>query len=166
MRFLRRNWSDASFTLIPENERMTDAEKQGKILVQQNIDGSEYRIRITGKADLRVESADSKYIVDFKTGRAKAEQLIFYEWLYYLLDDPTTESQLKSVIWLILQMRVDDSIKIKDEKRKKYLENISEALTACFEYGYRLAAKSTDRSVMRDISRSDLYLPGVHNETL
>ena len=165
VRFLRRNWSDASFTLIPESERMTDAEKQGKILVQQNIDGSEYRIRITGKADLRVESADSKYIVDFKTGRAKAEQLIFYEWLYYLLDDPEAESQLTSVIWLILQMRVDDSIKIKDQKRIKYQENISQALSACFEYGYRLAAKSTDRSVMRDVSRSDLYLPGVHNET-
>jgi hypothetical protein len=165
-RFLRRIWSDTPFTLIPEEERMSEAEKKGKILLRHSFAGQEYRIRIAGKADLRIESSGSKYIVDFKTGRAKAEQLIFYEWLYYLLDNPESEPELKSLIWMILQMRIDDKTQTSSKKRGSYLENIAEALSACLTQGYRLAGKSTDRLVLRDVSRSDLYLPGVHHEAL
>ncbi|HRX77209.1 MAG TPA: hypothetical protein P5342_07080, partial [Candidatus Cloacimonadota bacterium] len=166
LRFVRKRWSDRTFTLIPEQEKMSEAERQRKILVECLWQDQSYRILIRGKADLRIESSGIKSIVDFKTGQGNTEQLIFYEWLYYLLEHPELESELDSCFWMIFEMAESSKAKSSARARNKYLENISQALLQCLEHGYLLATKSDDRKLMRELSRSDLYLPGVHDASL
>ncbi|HPF08268.1 MAG TPA: PD-(D/E)XK nuclease family protein [Candidatus Cloacimonadota bacterium] len=166
LRFVRKRWSDRTFTLIPEQEKMSEAERQRKILVECLWQDQSYRILIRGKADLRIESSGIKSIVDFKTGQGNTEQLIFYEWLYYLLEHPELESELDSCFWMIFEMAESSKAKSSARARNKYLENISQALLQCLEHGYLLATKSEDRKLMRELSRSDLYLPGVHDASL
>lgn len=166
LRFLRKRWSNVPFTLIPEQDTMSDEERKRKVLTQHTWQQETYRVLIRGKADLRIESGDSKCIVDFKTGGANAEQLMFYEWLYYLLEGPELEPEVQSFFWMILDMRISDKAQTNAKKRNAYLENISAALATALEHGYLISRKSADRKIMCELSRSDLYLPGVHNARL
>lgn len=165
-RFLRKRFSDTPFTLIPEEASMSEAERRFKTLTELCWQDATYRIQIRGQADLRIESPGLKCIVDFKTGAANATQLIFYEWQYYLLEDPALDPELVSYFWMILDMRVADTAQTSSKKRLAYLEDINAALAECLECGYQIAAKSADRLSMRELSRSDLYLPGAYHETL
>lgn len=165
-RFLKRQLYGKTYDLIPEEEMMTDAERIFKPLLEMNIDDEIYQICIRGKADLRIETLDTKYIIDFKTGSASAEQLIFYEWVYYLLENPDLSDTVKSMIWLILDSRIDSKVKTSDKARSEYRMRIMDSLQQCIYQGYGLSKKAADRISLKNISRSDLYNPGVQDETL
>ncbi|MDD4099610.1 MAG: PD-(D/E)XK nuclease family protein [Candidatus Cloacimonetes bacterium] len=159
-RFLKRRWQGIPFTMIPEEEYMRSDEKRYKLLTQCGEGADNYQVLIHGKADLRIESDRLRCIVDFKTGSANVEQLIFYEWIYYLLENPGLEDQVQSWFWLILDMKASDTTSRMPQKRAKYLGDVHSALEACLMGAYTLAATGTGRQQMREISRSDLYLPG------
>lgn len=158
--YLKKRIQDGGFSLIPEDAVKGNLEKR---LLVHKYAGREYQIVLRGRADLRIETPQKLYIVDFKTGSAYSEQLIFYEWLYYLLDNPELAEQIESSFWKILEMEIaSESSSIK--KRDSYLESIVNALTANFESGYGMARTVQDRANYQEISRSDLYKKGGEND--
>jgi len=165
-RFMRKKFAHGPFVLIPENEEHGYRDNKRSELLQYQYKDELFKIIISGRADLRIEDKKSKCIVDFKTGGANKEQLIFYEWLYYLLDYPDEQEVVQSYFWLILDMKIDQKAKSTDRSRERYLQNIQSALALCLGHGFCLAQSSTERHKMKELSRSDLYLPGVHDATL
>jgi len=151
------------FCLIPEEEYMTDAERYYKTLLSFG-DNQQYVLKIRGKADLRISTSNTDYIVDFKTGQADMGQLIFYEYLYYLLDpiypggsetDPPPRT-LTSLFWMILDARRDGE-NITENKRKAWLDKLSVMLEDCLASGYGLGSRTADRERLKQITRADLW---------
>ncbi|MDD3534616.1 MAG: PD-(D/E)XK nuclease family protein [Candidatus Cloacimonetes bacterium] len=158
--YLKKRIKDGAFTLIPEDTLKGNLEKT--LLIHKYAD-RDYQIVLRGRADLRIETPQKHYIVDFKTGGAYNEQLIFYEWLYYLLDDPELAEEVESSFWKILEMEIaGESSNAK--KRDGYLESIVNALTENFSAGYGMARTVQDRANYQEISRSDLYKRGGEND--
>ena len=143
-----------SFRLIPEAAYSTREERIDKILLSFG-ERDRYRLGIHGKADLRVCLPDRDYIVDFKTGQADAEQLIFYEYFYYRLD-PEYKNQLNSLFWMVLDAR-RDSENITDKKREAWIAKLRAVLEDCLNYGYGIGSKASDREHLKAITRADLW---------
>ncbi|MCB5253862.1 MAG: PD-(D/E)XK nuclease family protein [Candidatus Cloacimonadaceae bacterium] len=163
-RFFLHRLGRGSFTLIPESRFMSKVEQQYKELCRIEHQERIYRVMIRGKADLRIESPQGKIIVDFKTGSAHASQLIFYEYFYYLLENPQLEAELSSYFWQILDMRIDYKNQVTAKKREQYISDISQSLKDCLEQGYGIATKAEHRGILQEITRSDLYLTGGIND--
>jgi hypothetical protein len=155
--YLEYRLKGLGFNLIPEQERMTDYERAGKELILVSRADGDYRLRIRGKADLRIECPGTYYIIDFKTGGKDDDQLIFYEWLYYLLDPDWQSCLLTSVFWMLFKQEAE-SKPHDDKKRQAWRSKVEEAFTASLASGYRLGRKAGDREELRAISRADLYL--------
>ena len=152
--WLEPNLYGYSFRLIPEQERMTNEEWQYKTLLSFGPQG-EYKLEIHGKADLRISLPGQDFIVDFKTGKGDAEQLIFYEYFYYRLD-PEYQNQLNSLFWMILDAR-RDSENLSDKKRQSWRDGLIQILDQCLSSGYGLGTKATDRERLKQITRADLW---------
>jgi RecB family exonuclease len=113
---------------------------------------------LRGRADLQVETSAGKIcIFDYKTGAVNypkvkryLNQLIFYETLYYLLDDPQKQEVLDSAIYFIeakeLKRKKKNDLDVKTE-----LENMVETI---LEKGYPLLAKKAEYEDV-DITRRD-----------
>nr|MDK2850384.1 hypothetical protein [Candidatus Cloacimonadota bacterium] len=157
-RFLSWYLKDSEFTLIPEEEYMTYKEEHYQILTIVKHDNVEYTVKIRGKADLRIETPSIRIIVDFKTGRATEDQLIFYEYFYYLISDMQLKERLRSYIWQILDMSIDPCSKKVPASRDGYPQKIANALQSCLENGYMIAQKSQGKLTLQSISRSDLWI--------
>ena len=153
--FLEPRLKGISFQLIPEEEFMTREESEGRELVQVLHAGRACSIWIHGKADLRVECPEFNYIVDFKTGNGDDEQLIFYEWLYYLLDEAWSGKELRSQFWLVFK-RETGGRKITDKRRQDWRESLGDVLANCLEHGFALGKKAGDRELLARITRADL----------
>jgi hypothetical protein len=163
-RFLRHHLAQTSFTLIPEQRTMSREEQDYKELCRVKQDSQQYQVLIRGRADLRIETPDALYIVDFKTGSAHEEQLIFYEWFYYLIQDPSLQAKLHSYFWQILDMRIDSKHRVSDQKRERYFFAISESLSRCLQEGFHIAQKSKYKGILKEITRSDIYLEGAQHD--
>ena len=163
-RFFLYELGRGSFTLIPEGRFMSEIEQIHKELCQVSHDEQIYRVMIRGRADLRIETPTRKIILDFKTGAAHAHQLIFYEYFYYLIENPQLEAELSSYFWQILDMGIDTDNKVTANKREQYLSEIGQSLKACLAEGYGLAKKAAHRGILQEITRSDLYLMGGTND--
>ncbi len=161
--FLAPNLQGLAFRLIPEEEFMTEQESQGRKLVQLEHAGKDYSLWVRGKADLRIESPELNYIVDFKTGQSDSDQLIFYEWLYYLLDEAWDGRELKSTFWLVFK-RETEGKGITDKSREDWRQGLTEALAECLEQGFALGKKAGDREKLTRITRADLFRAGQGGE--
>ena len=163
-RFIHHELRGSSFTLIPEGRYMSDEERIYKELCQISHDEQIYRIMIRGRADLRIETPTRKIILDFKTGSAHVNQLIFYEYFYYLIENPALEEELSSYFWQILDMSIDSKNSVTQKKREQYIPEINQGLLDCLEQGYGIAKKSESKGILQEITRSDLYLAGGKND--
>ncbi len=143
-------------TLIPENERMTDKEKQFKLLIKPEETAHAVSISIRGRADLRLETKAKRFIIDFKTGDSDKLQLLFYMWSYYLIDQPELESDVRAAIYKLL----DKQLKWLDYDTKwvpsLLREKLTEALDAIVADGYTPATDAKTGRYYIDITRADL----------
>ena len=144
------------FVLIPESERMTEEEKKPKKLLDIEHLGITYSLYLRGKADLRIETKTENFIIDFKTGESSKEQLIIYEWVYYLILDALGDKSLSSHICKILEQE-SNPVDIDDKKRQNYYDKIKAGLSTILSQGFGLSAKTSDRQQYTAITRSDLY---------
>lgn len=154
--WLRSRIKNRCFELIPENieDKWTDqpVKDLGEVIQAE----TSYGIQARGRADLRIEMEQEALIIDFKTGGKDINQLIIYEWLYYLMDDLIPEDSISSIFWMILEAEAS-SDKINPEKRKALRTNILETLSAILAQGYYQGKKATDRQRLKSITRADLY---------
>jgi hypothetical protein len=154
-KWLKQNLQNCSFTLIPEEEKMTGQERRYRVLGTVNVSDKEYGVALHGKADLRIETETEAMIIDFKTGNRDVRQLIIYEWVYYLLDGIVPEDRLKSIFWNILDTK-EMRDNISPEKREKLKIEILETFVDCLQNGYGQGRKGADRQRLLHISRADL----------
>lgn len=154
--FLLPNLQNSPFELLPEEEELKDDEKKHKELVSLDHKGIRYSIRIRGKADLRIECPHENFIVDFKTGAYDSDQLIFYEWFYYLLENDFSGKALRSTFWMILK-QVPGGRPITDAMREKWKEEIRQALADCLDSGFTLGKAAKDRIELAGVTRADLF---------
>ena len=103
-----------------------------------------------------METAAENFIIDFKTGEGKKEQLIIYEWVYYLLLDALGDKSLSSQICNILQQESKPA-DIDARQREAYKDKLYLGLSTIFQTGFGLSTKTTDRSQYPAITRADLY---------
>lgn len=163
-RFLRLRLANQSFTLLPERRYMSEEELDYKKLCETEYEGQSYQVYIRGRADLRIETPSTRIILDFKTGSAHEEQLMFYEWFYYLINDPSLQGRISSYFWQILDMHIDSEHTVNDAKRAKYLATIVDSLNTCLASGYKIAEKSQYKRILQPITRSDIYLEGASHD--
>lgn len=156
-RFLEPYLAGKQFELIPEGSRPVDEEHYKLLTTINNLD-QDYHLKIKGRADLRINTPAKRYIVDFKTGSADATQLIFYEWYYELIDHPDRENMMESYFWMMLERRINSKETVKPISRKRFATDIGEQLLKCMESGYGVGKRSSDRDIMKNITRSDLIL--------
>lgn len=161
--FLTTKLAGRKFKLIPEAKYSSAEENNPKFLAEAEKQDIHYRISIKGRADLRIESDPQKMIIDFKTGNASVEQLIFYEWFYYLLTNPAEHEHLKSLFWMIFD-KCKGKETTNETKRSKYMNEITSSLEMCLNEGFWIGVKSADRKWLKEITRSDLYIAGVEDE--
>ncbi len=160
--FLLPKLGTRQFRLIPEEERVDLTDEDYRILLRESLDGNEYLLRIRGIADLRVESPEENIIVDFKTGSHHEDQLHFYEWYYYLLDEEYDSTPLSSSFWMILEHKTED--KTDPAKRDKWRERMRSCLIRCLDSGYPQGTNAQNRRELRNITRADLYRPPTGGE--
>lgn len=169
----RLHLSHKTLKVIPEKTFVTASEPEYKTLFQANENPLGIKIRIRGRADLRIEVPEERrfYIFDYKTGKAEKEQLIFYELFYYLLEKPELWSNVSSYLFKVLTHEVDELRESgssrkwsggKEELIRKYQEEIVLALADLKDRGFSLPDKKTAMSTMAEISRKDLFLTQVH----
>lgn len=145
------------FDLLPEQETMTDAEKEYRELALFGPDNNQRGVRIHGKVDLRIETSDLNVIIDFKSGRSMdSGQLIFYEYFYYLLDPDYDNTSLKSLFWSILDFKENED-NSNEAKRSKWKDGIVQTLEECLERGFFIAKAAKNRQIMPGITRADIY---------
>ena len=147
---------DQAFTLIPETDTMTEEEQKPRKLLELDYQGQSYSLCIRGKVDLRIETAGENFIIDFKTGEGKKEQLIIYEWVYYLLLDALGDKSLSSHICQILEQE-SEPMNITDKQRETYKEKLRQALSNILQLGFGLSPRTTDRNQYPALTRADLY---------
>ncbi|HNQ43143.1 MAG TPA: PD-(D/E)XK nuclease family protein, partial [Candidatus Cloacimonadota bacterium] len=160
--FILKRLKGQRFRLIPEEKRSTIEELTPKQLTTAERDGATYRLSIKGRADLRIETEKHKLIIDFKTGGASVEQLIFYEWFYYLIDAPDSADELESLFWLIFDKTRGKEF-TDSKKRAKYYDVIHNSLIQCLEKGYQQGIRAEDRKWLKEITRADLQTVGVED---
>ncbi|MBP7309672.1 MAG: PD-(D/E)XK nuclease family protein [Candidatus Cloacimonetes bacterium] len=156
--WLRHKIYRKSFQLIPESVEARWADDPSKCLGEVIHAARPYSIRVKGRADLRIEMDNEALIIDFKTGGKDINQLILYEWLYYLLDGLIPEENISSVFWMILDAEPSKE-KISPDKRQALLAKILETLSTSLAMGYLQGQKATDRQRLKSITRADLYQP-------
>ncbi len=154
--FLKPRLQEVSFRLIPEEEFMTKEESEGRKLVCVTHGDRDYSLWIHGKADLRVECPELNYIVDFKTGNGDDGQLIFYEWLYYLLDEAWQGKELQSLFWLVFSQETGGK-KITDKRRQDWREGLEDSFKDVLDRGFTLGKKAGDREKLAAVTRADLF---------
>lgn len=154
--YLHPTLKSGPYRLIPEDLKTTKDETDAKLLHTVTHQGKKYSLLIRGRADLRIECPDKYYIIDFKTGSYEVDQLIFYEYFYYLIDSEHQDAKLESRFWEILNQKMADKAS-SPLKRTQWLDRTREAFATRLAEGFGLAKKAADRQYLIRISRADLY---------
>lgn len=169
----RIHLSQKSLQVLPEKAYSTVAEPVYKILFQPDENPLAIKIRIRGRADLRIEVPEERrfYLFDYKTGAFEKEQLIFYELFYYLLEKPELLSQVYSYFYQVLENRVVELRDFwpsrtggtrKEDLIQKFREDVITALADIKDRGFSLPDKKTALTTLAEISRKDLFLAQLH----
>lgn len=156
-RFLSFQLQNKAFELFPEGSRPED-ERYYKEICKLEFAGKTYSIQIKGRADLRILTDETRYIIDFKTGSADSGQLVFYEWYYDLIDHHERAADLRSYFWMVLDRELNSKDIVRAAKRDSFAANIQASLLNCFNSGYNIGKKSSDRHLLKSISRSDIFV--------
>ena len=162
--FLSTNLADKVFTLFAESGIYDDNLTQEHLLpLPPDNQESEIKVILRGRSDLRIETDDKKFIVDFKTGRNPDKgQLLFYEWLYYRWQQE--DMDISPIFWIINDNKIIEKTKYDDAN--KWRNTIYETLHKCRAEGYKLPKTVTQLKQLKRITRADLYRPkqGGNNE--
>lgn len=148
--WLKVNLAGTSFEFIPEK---SNEKPQYKELLRFG-DDEEYSLQIGGRADLRIQTPEKDYIVDFKTGSTDRDQLIFYEYFYHRLD-PQYTKVISSLFWKILDAVADED-KDKDKYVDQWKTRVENTLQACLETGYQTGVSLKDKELSQAITRTEL----------
>jgi len=143
-------------TIIPETDSMTDVERQYKLLIKKEDTEQNIGIAIRGRADLRLETKEKRFIIDFKTGEADKLQLLFYVWSYYLIEQPELAAKVRSAIYKLMEKQLtwlDYEAKWTPAILPRTLK---EALESIISDGYNPATDAKNKRYYLDITRADV----------
>ncbi|MCB5246080.1 MAG: PD-(D/E)XK nuclease family protein, partial [Candidatus Cloacimonetes bacterium] len=153
-----------NFTLYVETGKYEEnLTKENPLPLESESKENQVQVILRGRSDLRIEAANQKIIVDFKTGRnPNRNQLYFYEWLYYRYIQE--DMDIFSTFWIIS----DNETKYKSSKDSalKWRNKVYTTLANCMAEGYTLGRTLGQLKQLKRITRADLYRPnkGVNNE--
>lgn len=152
--WLRENLRGKVFMLLPEEEGDKRTTGGYKTLLCFGPD-DDYTLKIRGRADLRIHTDAHDYIIDFKSGGDDINQLIFYEYYYFLIDYDNSD-RLKSLFWKLKEAQTKGE-SIDDKKRKAWVQSLKDLLTQCLISGYGIGNRVEDRKKLEKITRADLW---------
>jgi hypothetical protein len=144
---------------LPGNGWLQVMPETGKATEKLVTEHEDVKIFLRGRADLQIETSAGKIcIFDYKTGAVNyskvkryLNQLVFYETLYYLLDEPQKREVLNSAIYFIeakeLKRKKNNKLDVKAE-----LKNMVEII---LKQGYPLLSQKAEYEDV-DITRRDL----------
>jgi hypothetical protein len=112
-------------------------------------------IKIKVRADLRVESQDSKVIIDYKTGSGSDDQLLIYERYYY-----ENFNDVKSAIFSFFDKKFDKEIKsnVREKKFEKLTNKFEKIFAKIQIEGFSIPNKNYKLYDNQDLSRTDLFI--------
>ncbi len=154
--------------VFPEKEFTSARETSPQLYMTAAESGLPLDLFLTGRADLRIENGEpmSAFLIDYKTGsQYKEEQLLIYELLYYLLDDPGMADRVRSCFYKILEQRFDKLNKntkklSKLEHLAKFRGEIANTLLQLCTTGYQPARRrSWGGKNIDDIIRLEIFHP-------
>ncbi len=129
-------WKD-QVAIIPEQQGLRAEEKNFKTVIASADNDLQIPLTIRGKADLRIETPLQNYIIDFKTGKGSIDQLIFYEYFYYLIGAQEPLPKCDSRFCQIFDREGKDE-GITAKKREAWLAKILHQLELISKFGYLL----------------------------
>jgi len=157
--------------LFTESGKYEEGTTKDALLPYNDSENLENKIevRLSGRSDLRIETPEFNIIVDFKTGQYNNNQLYFYIYLYYGINN---DKKILLTFWDIKDMeatksKIDEKEYYKDmEKAITWRNNIYDTLNKCVTEGYKLGKNVSQLNQMKRITRADLYHPnqGGNNE--
>ncbi len=149
--------SDKNITIFPEEKKRNEKH----ILTIDDL-----KIIIHGRTDLRIESDTIKYIFDYKTGKASedkkkkfSKQLLIYELLYYLEDEPELVEKIQSYLYFVEENKLY-SKKNKTDEIDFFKKDVEETITDILLNGFCIADKTDTKDIV-EITRKDLYFSKV-----
>ncbi|NLK50409.1 MAG: PD-(D/E)XK nuclease family protein [Candidatus Cloacimonetes bacterium] len=154
-KWLKPRLEGKSFRIIPE-EVESQRDQEGYKTLLSFGKGDRYVLKVKGRADLQVNTPETDYIIDFKTGGADTEQLLFYEF-YYHRHDEAYDRELKSLFWMVKEDKSEIEGVKKQDVYNDWISYIAVTLMSCLEAGYRIGITAADRKYMETITRADLY---------
>lgn len=143
-------------TLIPETDNSSEYEQHYKLLIHPEENEFGLGIAIRGRADLRLETADKRFIIDFKTGSSNNMQLLFYQWFYYLIEQPELKDDLRTAFYKLMDKQLQWLEKTTKSTPDKLTEKLVTSLDTIVQNGYAPATDSQNRKYSIDITRADL----------
>ena len=166
-RFLHRLGLDGvKIQPFPEQEYATSVESEYKSFVSAPENKLASDVLIRGRADLRIELAGENryYIFDYKTGSSEKEQLIIYEWFYYLAQQPELAGNVFSFFYYIFDRYGKGLSELSRSKAGSTTELVAKlkgelvsVLDNIAERGFYMPDKKTALTALADICRKDLY---------
>ncbi|HPI71968.1 MAG TPA: hypothetical protein PK843_07745 [bacterium] len=154
--------------IFPEGEFSSSAEKEGVTLTTWQERDGEWRIKIKGRADLRLETDDPprRYIFDYKTGSIHREQLLFYELLYYLLQHPELEDQITSYGYHLVHQTAQEFVQLYQRRgsavnrrqvRLEFIAWLQTHLSVILAEGFKVGSIHRSQPEWHPVIRTDLY---------
>ena len=154
LRWLEPNLRNEAFELLPEDVDF----RPEKIELTHLGEDFRFSVMLSGRADLRILSPGKDYIVDFKTGSADVDQLIFYEHYYYNFykySDPFEDDEIHSLFWMVLEGKAErEGAKI--DRWRDWRHQIGDTLSDCIRSGYHTGESQADKKKSQTITRADL----------
>jgi hypothetical protein len=151
-----QDFAESITVLIPESEDSTLAEQQYKVLLSPEDTGLGIGISIRGRADLRLETQQKRFIIDFKTGGYDELQLLFYKWFYYLIEQPELEDKVRTAVYRLLDKDMDWLELKRAYSKDKLKPALLDSMKGITLQGYEPDCKGTNQWDAVDITRVDL----------
>ncbi len=154
--------------IFPEGEFSSSTEKEGVTLTTWQEQDGEWRIKIKGRADLRLETADPprRYIFDYKTGSINREQLLFYELLYYLLQHAELEDRIASYGYHLVHQTAQEFSQLYQRRgaavsrrqvRLEFIAWLQAHLSGILAEGFKVGSTQSSQPDWHPVIRTDLY---------
>ncbi len=159
-KWLQPNLKGKRFRIIPEEDYQKDKSEYKTLL--SFGESKRHTLQIRGRADLQVNTSEKDYIIDFKTGGADENQLLFYEFFYHR-HDAQYQRQLDSLFWMVKDETFEKSGD-KSDKLEAWKDRIETVLEECLAQGYGIGSTAPDRKLLAAITRADKYRKQIKEE--
>lgn len=145
-----------------KNTKIAEISKEAKMSMEFNIPKTlflktdTYEVYINGKPDLFIKDKNKHYIIDFKTGNVKKEQLTLYKWL--LDSNAINNDNIEYELYFLSLLSYETSTEQKNtDKHLLSLRKIlKERLELIFNYGYYYPKSISKRQAYASISRVNI----------